>query len=355
MQLSFKDILSNKIKLNLLKHMKFNFKLMFKVLGTFALAAFAAFTIGFALPELISEDSDTAVLLGISAGLLLTAVLITVIASIKIKRPPLLYLMLFALALSSCSKVPAGYKGVKVYLLGTSKGVDHEVLGVGRYWVGWNEDLYKFPTFSQNKTWDAIEFQSNEGLSLSAGVGVSYFIADEDVPKVFVTYRKGVQEITDVDLKNIIRNSFVQQASSRKVEEIYGSGKALFLSSVKESVKSRALEKGITVEDIYLIGSITLPPAVTSALSSKIEATQRAEQRENELRETEAQAKKQIAEAEGVARSIVLKAEAEAAANKIVSNSLSLSLIEYEKVKQWDGKLPQVTSSSGLLIDFKNK
>lgn len=32
-----------------------------------------------------------------------------------------------------CSKVPAGYKGVKVHLLGTSKGIDSEELGPGRY------------------------------------------------------------------------------------------------------------------------------------------------------------------------------------------------------------------------------
>ena len=34
--------------------------------------------------------------------------------------------------LSSCSKVPAGHVGVKVYLYGSNKGVDNEVLGVGR-------------------------------------------------------------------------------------------------------------------------------------------------------------------------------------------------------------------------------
>lgn len=50
-----------------------------------------------------------------------------------------------------CSKVEAGHVGVKVYLLGRDKGVDSEVLGVGRYWIGWNEDLYLFPTYQQTK------------------------------------------------------------------------------------------------------------------------------------------------------------------------------------------------------------
>jgi hypothetical protein len=54
-------------------------------------------------------------------------------------------LLLAAMLMASvvgCSKVPAGNVGVKVYLLGTNKGVDHEVLGVGRYWIGFNEELY---------------------------------------------------------------------------------------------------------------------------------------------------------------------------------------------------------------------
>ena len=46
--------------------------------------------------------------------------------------------MLFA----SCSRVPAGHKGIRVFLLGGDKGVDHEELGVGRYHIGINEELY---------------------------------------------------------------------------------------------------------------------------------------------------------------------------------------------------------------------
>ena len=45
----------------------------------------------------------------------------------------ILLALLLILIVIGCSKVPAGYVGVKVYLLGTSKGVDSEEVGVG--WV----------------------------------------------------------------------------------------------------------------------------------------------------------------------------------------------------------------------------
>lgn len=55
--------------------------------------------------------------------------------------------------LAACSKVPAGHVGVKVYLLGSDKGVEQEELGVGRYWIGVNEELNIFLTYLQNYVW----------------------------------------------------------------------------------------------------------------------------------------------------------------------------------------------------------
>jgi hypothetical protein len=56
-----------------------------------------------------------------------------------------------AFTLTACDRetVPAGYVGVKVDLYGTEKGVQQQVVGVGRYWLTINEELYKFPTFNQ--------------------------------------------------------------------------------------------------------------------------------------------------------------------------------------------------------------
>ena len=98
-------------------------------------------------------------------------------------------------------KVPAGYVGVKVFLLGTKKGVNSKELGVGRYWIGINEELYKFPTFTQNYTWTAsknegskdnesILFQTREGLTVGADIGVSYHIDPTKVSSIFEKYRK---------------------------------------------------------------------------------------------------------------------------------------------------------------------
>jgi len=280
-----------------------------------------------------------------------------------------------ALSLVGCSKVPAGNVGVKVYLLGTNKGVDHEELGVGRYWIGLNEELYLFPTFQQNYVWtkdetegsendESITFQTKEGMSCNADIGISYHLDADKISVIFQKYRKGIAEITDVFVRNIVRDAINKVASTMSVQDVYGVGKQKFIADVTDLVKSQLDSNGIMIDKLSLIGEIRIPQTVKAALNQKVQATQRAQQRENELREAEAQAKKaeaeargkaqaNIARAEGEAKAILVEAEAQAKANQLLARSLTPTLVKYKQIEKWDGKLPTVTSDGGTLVNLK--
>jgi regulator of protease activity HflC (stomatin/prohibitin superfamily) len=88
---------------------------------------------------------------------------------------------------------------------------------------------------------------------------------------------------------------------------------------------------------------------VVSAINAKIEATQRAQQRENEVREARAESAKLIAQSEGDAESVRIKARAEAEANQVRAGALSPTLIQYEAVMRWNGVLPSVVGAPGML------
>lgn len=253
------------------------------------------------------------------------------------------------LALGACSKVPAGNVGVKVYLLGGAKGVDTEELTPGRYWIGVNEDLYLFPTFTQNYTWEkndkadeSISFQTAEGMTVDADVGISYNIEPTKVPLVFQKYRKGVEEITDIYLRNMVRDALVTAASDKPIENVYGKGKAELMHQVEEIVRAQVSGLGIRIERIYWIGSVRLPDNVIKALNLKIQATQIAQQRENEVLTAQAQAQIEVAKAEGDSKSILLRAEADAKAIKLKSDALASSpkLVDLTIAERWDGHLP---------------
>ena len=327
---------------------------------------------GFVLPAMISANDSMVATFGlVLIPLVLWAGYIFIKTQQKgikklMKKLNSLLMLLMVLLLASCSKVPAGNVGVKVYLLGGDKGVDTEELGVGRYWIGWNEELYLFPTFTQNTVWtksptegsendESITFQTSEGLTVNGDVGISYAIDPAYVNKVFQKYRKGIAEITDIYIRNMVRDAFNTVSSKYTVEYVYGQGKSDMLQEVEDMVRSQVADIGIKIEKVYIIGSLRLPKTVITALNLKIEAKQRAEQRENELREAEAQAKKRIAEAEGEAHAMLAMAEAEAKALRLKRLEINDQLVRYESIQKWNGTLPGVTGGVVPFLDIKTR
>lgn len=275
----------------------------------------------------------------------------------KIRNVALAGLLLTAL--SACSTVPAGHVGVKVFLLGGDKGVDSEELGVGRYWIGMNEELFIFPTYMQNYTWarsgevgskddESISFQTADGMTANADVGISYSIDPTKVTTIFQTYRRGVDEITDTFLRNMVRDAMVKQASNKPIEYVYGAGKAELMASVQKDVSSQVEQLGIKIDKIYLIGEIRLPGTVIESINAKNAATQMAQQRQNEVAQAKAEADKKIEDARGTAESILRVAEAQAKANKLLASSLSPEFVQYQAITKWDGVLPKMTGSSAI-------
>lgn len=61
---------------------------------------------------------------------------------------------------------------------------------------------------------------------------------------------------------------------------------------------------------------------------------------ENEVAAIEAQAKKQVAAAEGEALALKIKGDAEAEYNRKISASLSSLIVQQNMIEKWDGKLP---------------
>lgn len=251
---------------------------------------------------------------------------------------------------AACTKVPAGNVGVKVYLLGGNKGVDSEELGVGRYYIGMNEELYLFPTFTQNVTWDgndAIGFQTKEGMNVTAPIGMSYRVDPTKVTALYQKYRKGIDEITDVYLRNMVRDAMVSIVGTKSVENVYGAGKSEIITAAEQRVREQVAPFGIIIERLYWTGSANLPPQVVESLNNKIKSTQMAEQRENEIAQSTAEANKERERAKGVADAKLLEAEADAKAIKLRGDAIreNPQVATLNAIEKWDGKLPEFLSS----------
>ena len=282
----------------------------------------------------------------------------------------ILLLVIGLFGIKSCTKVPNGYVGVEVHLLGGSKGVDVEERGTGRYFLGINDEMYLFPTFTQTDTWsgkdESITFQTKEGLNVNADIGISYHVDPTKVSLVFQKYRKGIEEISNLYLHNLVRDALVRASSTQDIETVYGTGKAELLKTVTDNVRDEVEPIGIVIETISWLGPLHLPESVVENINAKINATQKAMTRENEIQATKAEAQKQIEAAKGEAESklavaraeaesIKIRGEAEADAIKAKSNALNANpqLVQYEIAKNWDGKLPTTTMGSSSVPMLK--
>ncbi len=277
---------------------------------------------------------------------------------IQINRNFIIAGFVFFLAWCLCFKmISPGYVGVVVDRLGDSKGVEAKELHVGMHWIAPWKSVYQFPIFEQNDTWEGerecFNFQTSDGMALSADIGITYHLRPQSIPVIFQRYRRGMDEITNIFIRNYLRDAINKSASHLSIEDLYSAGKETFFEDVENQVKNELSPIGIEISRIYLIGRFHFPANVITALNSKIEANQRAQQRENELREAEAEAKKQIAKAEGQARCAIVQAESEAKANNLLSQSVTEDLIQWQAVQKWDGKLPHVTSGATPFIMVK--
>jgi len=252
--------------------------------------------------------------------------------------------------------VRPGYVGVVVDLFGSNQGVEIKEKKVGAHIMPFWKQMYIFPTFQQNETWEGdnnFQFQTSEGVAMRADIGISFHLKPSEVPSIFQKYRRGIYEISQIFIRNFVRDAINIAASKLKIDDLYGSGKEAFFNDIERQVRKDMTKIGIEVDRIYLIGRFHFPDNVIAALNCKIEATQRAEQRENELREAEAQAQKDVAQANGKARCIIVDAKAQASANKIIAESLSPLLIQWENIKKWDGILPKVTGANNSMIKIR--
>ena len=259
------------------------------------------------------------------------------------------------LIFSPFSLVRPGYVGVVVNLFGDKRGVEIQEKHVGIHIIPPWKHIYMFPTFQQNDTWEGVNnfhFQTSDGMALRADIGITFHLKPDRVPEIFQKYRRGIHEITHLFIRNFIRDAINMAASKICIEDLYGIGKEKFFMEIEKHVRKDLKETGIEVNRIYLIGRFDFPNTVINALNLKIEATQRAEQRENELREAEAEARKQIAESDGKAKCVAIQAKAQANANKVISSSLTPELIKWENIKKWNGVLPKATGIPGGLLDL---
>jgi hypothetical protein len=275
-----------------------------------------------------------------------------------------LILSLFVIcAISSCTRVAPSEIGIKVYLLGSSKG-EFEMLGTGRHWIGFNEEIKMFPRHNVLYKWtvgkddsspndESFDFQDKEGLAFrNVELGLEFMIVPDSAIHIYSSYRKGIDDLVDHIIKNRVTKAFNNIGSQMSAVEIM-SEKASLLQAVLDTVKSSCEPDGIIIKDLHWIGNLNPPALVNTAIENKVKAEQDAMQRNNEIQSTIAEAKKKIESARGDSLSYVIRAGGQSTANKMLEQTLTKGVIKSKYLDKWDGKEPQTILSKEASVYYQ--
>jgi regulator of protease activity HflC (stomatin/prohibitin superfamily) len=268
----------------------------------------------------------------------------------------ILLLAACAATVSACSQVKPGHVGVRVDNFGSNAGVENQTLGVGYYVTMLGQQIFEYPVYTQTYTWTSsvtegapvnqeLTFQDIQGLSMAADVGVSVSVDPSKAAILFQKYRTNMDGIIAGPLRNEVRDSLTQVASTYPVDQIAGPKKAEVAAKAEERTRAFFAPFGLNVERLYWASNIRLPDAVRSQIEQKIANEQGALAAQAQVATVQAQAQQRIAQAQGEAQAINVQGAA------LRANPEVLRLRAIEK---WDGKLPQVTSGATPFVTLSD-
>ncbi len=279
-------------------------------------------------------------------------------------RSLLLCAALALVTLSGCqTHINPGHVGVLVHSCGGG-GIDPKPLGIGYHGTGACTSVIEYPTFVQSTVWtknpneghpanEEITFTNKDQMQIAVDISLSYQLDPAKVPAFYAKFKADdLDTFTHGFLRNLAREKFDTAAGKYPIEQIMGDN-AAFLKEVRDALQTELDPYGVSLVQFGFIGAPRPPQAVIESINAKATATQKALQIELELKQSEATARKAVAQAEGESKAIRLRADAEAYANERVSKSLSPTLVDYERVKKWNGVMPTVQTSGSPIVNLK--
>ncbi len=199
---------------------------------------------------------------------------------------------------------------------------------------------------------DSIDLPTKEGQHIRQDISVTYNTSQERAADVFRAFRGA--EISDIEstfVRRTIITTAQNAAGQMSLTDLISNQRGQLQGQIQDDLQVQMSKMGFVVDKVNL-GASHLPDAIEKQMQQKMAAQQQAQQAEYELQRQQTLAKAKVAEAEGDAQATLVKAKAQAAANKLLQESLTALLIQNKAIERWNGTLPQFTG--GGAVPFLN-
>lgn len=188
-----------------------------------------------------------------------------------------------------------------------------------------------------------INVNSIEGQPISCDVSLSFELDPAKVPTLYVTFRKDINDITQGFVKQTIRQIMQQVVGNVEVADFLGKAKSTIVTTVQNELQQRLGKYGFVIKQ-FTINEIRPPESVLKAIESKNIMAQEALKSRNQLKKVQFEAQQEVEKSRGKAEAILTEATSQAEANKILSKSITPTLVRYRGIEKWSGKLSDIGS-----------
>lgn len=271
-------------------------------------------------------------------------------------------------------RVPAGYVGV-VYNM--SGGVTGETLNQGwhivsptknvtLYSIGIEQSYLTSDSKGDSKEDESFSTPTADGKSLTVDLEFSYKYDVNRVTDVFTQFKGASgKEVKDIFIKPKMIAWTQEVTAKYPVTDVFGDKRQELNEALDTYLKEKFDKYGIVIDTVNFT-NISTDPETQEAIQKKVNAQQELElaKIQKQTAKVDAEKEKEVAqinaekakiEAQGKADAELIKANAEAEANKKIAESLTDKLIEKSKYDKWNGELPYIEGSTTPIVSINSE
>ena len=194
---------------------------------------------------------------------------------------------------------------------------------------------------------------SKDLQTVNSVIAVNFRVGLESGAKVYKNIGK---DYKDVLLLPAIQECIKSVTAKYTAEELI-TMRAQVGIEIKETLETKVNTHGIIIEEFNIV-NFEFSEEFNAAIEAKQVAEQNLIKTETEQKQAivvaESEAKRKVIAADAEAEATLKKAQAQAEANKLLSQSLTDTIVEYQMIQKWNGELPMATGGTGI-FDFRNE
>src|ERR1700726_4878911 len=179
---------------------------------------------------------------------------------------------------------------------------------------------------------DSIDLPTLEGQHIRQDLSVTYNTSEDKAAQVFKSFRGAdISEIESTFIRRTIITVAQNTAGQMSLSEVISSKRNELQDNIQKKLTIEIEKMGFHLDKVNL-GASHLPQSLEAQMQQKMAAQQQAQQAEYELQKQQMLAKATVAKAEGDGQAILVRAKAQAEANRLLQANLTANLIESKAI-----------------------